>query len=142
VEEGWDLDDVPRVIALDAAAATAGLVYEFPGDSLFAIRSLAFKLTTAAGGGARQVIAELEDAFGAPVFAVAAPGTQAGGLTVEYSFAPLVPAFGSAALGAMGGPFAGSLLPQNMQVAITVAAAAAGDLIFDGRLLVHRLERP
>lgn len=141
MESYWDWDCEPRVVALDDVAATAGIRYDLPGVRLFEVVSFAFKLHTAAGGAVRQVIAELLDSTGAVLFAEAAPGTQAGGLDVVYSFAPGVLAFGTSALGRMGGAYPGRLLPQNLTVAATVSGAAAGDELSQGRLLVHQVER-
>lgn len=131
---GW-----PQAVALDNASGSAGLNYVFPGAVLVKLTSLAFKLTTAAGGGARQVIARLEDGTNVTAFAVAAPGTQAGGLTVTYSFAPLLTAGGSSALGFQQAPFVGGWLPENLTLLVGVTAAAAGDLVHDGRMLVSQI---
>lgn len=126
----------PRVIALPGDTGAAGLRYDFPGVETFRLESLAFAVTTAGGGGARQVVAQLEDSTGAPVFVNAAPGTQAGGLTVVYSFAPMTVAFGSGAAGFMGAAFVGGRLPGNMSISIQVVSASPGDLIFNARVLV------
>lgn len=133
---GWDGE--PRVVAAPAASAAAGVALALPGVVTFAVVSFAFKLHTAAGGGARQVVAKLVDATGAVLFAEAAPATQAGGLDVVYSFAPDTAAFGSSALGFMGGNFPGRRLPQNLTVEASVAGNAAGDLLEQVRLLVHQ----
>lgn len=125
-----------RVIALPADTGTVGLTYDFPGVELFKLESVAFVVTTAAGGGARQVVVSLVDALGVAVFANAAPATQAGGTTVQYGFGPDVAAFGSAALGFIGGVFTGSRLPGNMTFRVQVVSAAAGDQVFNARLLV------
>ena len=131
---GW-----PQAVALDSAAGTAGLTYVFPGAVLVKVTSLAFQVTTAAGGIARQVVVHLQDGTTFDCYGVAAPGTQAGGLTVTYSFAPLVPAGGSSALGFQQAPFADDWLPENMRVVVNVANAAAGDLIHSARMIVHQM---
>lgn len=125
-----------EVAALPEGAASTGIVYPLPGGEYTRLGALSFVLSTAAGGGNRQVIVQLVDGTGATVFAVAAPGVQAGGLTVGYSFAPLVPAAGSSALGFQTGPLAGGWLPTNVSVEVQVTSAAAGDVLTSGRLLV------
>jgi hypothetical protein len=130
-----------EAVALPSGLASGGIAYPLPGGELTSIEALAFTVTTAAGGGARQVLAQLVDALSVPVFTVAAPGTQAGGLTVRYSFAPDVPAFGSSGLGAMGGPFPRARWADNLELFVTVANTSAADTIFDGRLVVHQHER-
>lgn len=132
--------DVPAVIALDDALASAGISDRLAGAVRYTILSVSFKLVTAAGGGARQVVVKLLDATGAVVFAEAASVTQAGGLTVVYSFGGERASFGTAALGFVGGPFVGGRLPQNLTVAVAVTGTSGGDKLSQGRLLVHQLE--
>lgn len=126
----------PRVIALPGNTGTNGLIYDFPGVEHFRLESLAFVLSTAGGGGNRQVVAQLEDATRAAVFANAAPAAQAGGLTVQYSFAPLTVAYGSGAAGFMGAAFVGGMLPGNMRISVQVVSANPGDMLFNARVLV------
>lgn len=142
--ERYDWRPDPRVVALPAGAASAGITYDVPGATLVQVEALAFVLTTAAGGAARQVIAQVRDALGATVYGVAAPATQAGGTTVVYSFAPLIPAGGSVAVQFMQAPFIGARLPQNMTILVFAVSAGAGDLILAPRLLVRQwaLEQP
>lgn len=125
-----------RVVTLGTAPATAGLEHELTGEWRYRIGSFSFTLTTAGGGGVRQVFAQLVDATGTPVYTTPAPGTQASGNTVRYSFAGLVPAFGSTALGAMGGPFYDGPLPDNLTLRAVVASAGGADTITLGRVLL------
>jgi len=127
--------------------------YPFPGKPLtsvvtftppvlneYAFRALAFQVVTAAGGGARQLILRILDPDGATLYGVAAPGTQAGGLTVEYSFAPLVVASGSSALGFQQAPLPGGRWPEHVGLSVTLSGNAAGDKITVGRLSVTQYE--
>lgn len=118
-----------------------GLAYDFPGVVKFQVLAVSFKLVTAAGGGARQVLAGLQDSTGADVFAVAAPATQAGGLTVVYSFSGWTPPFGSGALGRIGGPFIDARIAENLTFVASVSAAGGGDTISAARLLVRQWPR-
>jgi len=127
-----------RVVALNNALAGGGITYEFGGEWVYQVEAVCLTLTTAAGGGARFVTVLLIDSTGAVVYAVSAPNTQGGGLTVRYSFAPFVTAFGSASLGAMGAPFPSIDLPGNVSLQVGVASAEAGDAITDGRLIVKQ----
>lgn len=129
-----------QVVALPPGNGPGGVTYPLPGGELTRIESLSFELATSNAVAARQVIAGLQDALGAWVFAVAAPGTQAASLTVVYSFAPLVPVFGSAAAGFIGGPFPRAWSGDNLAVAVRVVNGAAGDNITAGRLTV--IQRP
>lgn len=130
-----------RIVSLPGGLASAGIAYDFPGVIAFQVSSVAFEVVTAAGGGARQVVAGLRDASGADVFAVAAPATQAGGLTVVYSFSGWTPPFGSGALGRIGGPFLAAKLAENLTLFVAVAGTAGGDAITAGRLLVRQWPR-
>jgi hypothetical protein len=130
-----------RVVALPGGLASAGLAYDFPGVVEFQVLSVSFKLVTAGGGGARQVLAGLKDSTGADVFSVAAPATQAGGLTVVYSFAGWTPGFGSGALGRIGGPFIASKIAENLTLVASVSGFGAGDVISAARLLVRQWPR-
>jgi hypothetical protein len=128
----------PDVIDLGGAAGTAGLVHVFPLSTVVALHSLAFHVKTAGGGGNRQAVVQLLDGRGVLAYGIAAPGVQAGGADVDYSFAPMVVAFGSAALGFMGGPLPGGKLPFNMSLAISVVSAGASDVITNTTLLVSQ----
>jgi hypothetical protein len=128
----------PDVIDLGGAAGTAGLAHDFPLSTIVELHSLAFVVACAGGGAARQVVVELQDGRGTTVYGIAAPGTQASGQTVTYSFAPLVSAFGSGSLGFMGGPLPGGRLPFNMSLAVTLVGAGASDTITDATLLVRQ----
>lgn len=127
----------PNVYGLGIRDATTAQTFILPRIEWIEVTSLAVTLVTAAGGGARQLVVELEDGNGVPIFGVAAPGTQAGGLTVLYSFAPLVPAGGSSALGFQQAPFPGKRLPGNTRLVFTVSGNAAGDHFSTSRLAVH-----
>jgi hypothetical protein len=105
------------------------------------VSSLAFLLTSDANVANRLVRAAIVDGTGAVCFAAVAPAVQAASLAVVYSFAPDVPASGTAALGAMTAPFVGRWLPPNVAVTLTVTNAQAGDTITAGRLLVGQYER-
>lgn len=135
-EPSWG--ECSDVIALGGGAASGGLAYDFPQAAEFKLYGLAFQLVTAAGGGNRQALVTVEDGTGVPVFRIAAPGVQAGGLTVVYSFANDSPTFGTAALGSIGGPLPRLWLPRSCSVAISVAGTAAGDALSDGRVLVRK----
>ncbi len=124
-----------RIIALPRVLATAGLDYPIPGVVSVELTALAFTVTATGGGGARQVVVQLQDSTGATVYGVAAPGTQASGQTVEYSFAPGVVAFGSGALGFMGGPLPAGRLPENLDVVVQVVSAGGADTLFNARIL-------
>lgn len=130
-----------QFVALPVGPATAGIDYALPGGELTEIRALAFVLDTAGGGAARQVVVQLEDGTGEPVYAVAAPATQAGGLTVTYSFAPLVPMAGSAALGTITGPLLGYVSGDPSRLVVSVVSASAGDSLLSGRLTVCQYDR-
>lgn len=129
-----------RVSLFTGGDARADVLVSFTGTLDYWVRSVSFTLACAVNAAARQVLVSLLDSTGTPVFTVPAPATQGSGQTVRYSFAPLVPAFGSAALGAMGGPFDGGELPPNLDLAVHVGAAVAGDLVKLGRVVV--LQRP
>lgn len=133
---GRDWGQTHRVVAFADGLAAAGFAYEFPGATVVSLESLCFTLVATAGVANRQVAVSLLDSTGHPVFRVAAPAVQTAGLTVSYSFAPLVPASGTAAGGAMTGPLAGGWLPGNLTLAVTVGAAQAGDALGFGRLLL------
>jgi hypothetical protein len=137
----WPWSGPAEVVALPSGAASGGISYPLPGGEVTAIEALAFTLVCGAGVANRQVVASLEDGTGATVYAVAAPAVQAANSTVVYSFAPLVPSFGTAALGFMGGPFPGVRYADNMTLVVHVAAAQAGDSIVGGRLLVKQYQR-
>jgi hypothetical protein len=126
------------VVGLGGALASAGLTYRLPLSVITKVQAFTFQLVTAGGGGNRQVVALLRDGFGVTVYAVPAPGVQAGGLTVVYSFGNLVTAFGTAALGFMGGPFPGGWLPENLELAAVVGNTDPADVITDARLLVRQ----
>lgn len=129
-----------RVVALAGGAATGGVEYQIPGATQIEIGSLAFKLVASGAPANRQVLVRLQDATGADLYAIAAPGQQTAGQTVIYGFAPLVPVFGSAGLGFMGGPLPGGKLPANLSVVVTVTAAAAGDVLSLARMIVRQWE--
>lgn len=132
----------PRVIAIPSALAATGIEHKLTGEFLYVVVSLAVHLTTAAGGAARQLIAELVDASGALVFGVAAPGTQIGGIQCDYSFAPLCPANGSSALGFQQAPFVGGELPENLTVKLSVANTSPADRLSNARLVVAQWPLP
>lgn len=134
---GWNRG-VLAVVNLGGAAGAAGLTYDLPLSVITELQAVTFTLTTAAGGGARQVVFEIRDGFGVTVYGIAAPGTQAGGLSVVYSFARDVTVYGSSALGFMGGPVPGGWLPENLSLLALVTGAAAGDLITNARMLVRQ----
>jgi hypothetical protein len=134
----WGHGGESRVIELGGARAGTGLSYLFPLSVEVALLSVAFKLTTDGNVANRQVLVKLFDGNNTQVFNVPAPGTQAATLTVSYSFAPMVQPFGSAALGAMGGPFIGARLPGNLELFVGVAAAQAGDAITGAVILVRQ----
>ncbi len=134
--DGWWCE--PREIDLGEVLASAGLAYELPGVALFSIASFAFELVTDGNAANRQVVAGLKGSKGKVLFAEAAPAVQTASLTVQYSFAPEVIAFGTLALGFMGGAFVGRKLPQNLSVFVTVAAHQVGDKIVNAGLLVHQ----
>lgn len=125
-----------EVVSLPGGAAGSGVTYRLPGGERTRIGSLAFRVDCAGGGPDRQVVAQLFDGTDTPLFSAVAPGLQASGTGVAYSFAPLVPLFGSAALGFMGGPFPGGWLPPNIYVFIGIANIGVGDVITNGRLVV------
>lgn len=130
-----------RVIALPGALASAGVEYEFPGVVAFQIEAVTVTLHTVAGGAARQLTAKLLDSTGTPVYGVAAPGTQAGNLTVVYSFAPLLTAGGTSALGFQQAPFIGPRIAENLTLAVNVSGTSAADAITSARLLVRQWQR-
>lgn len=130
-----------RVIAVPGALASAGITYPFPGVDYFKLLSVAFTLTTAAAGAARQVLVRLVDSTGADVFAAAAPATQAGGLAVVYSFSSNTTSFGSGALGHIGAPFLEARIPQNLTLKVTVTGTSGTDAISNARILVEQAKR-
>lgn len=130
-----------QVAALEASAATAGINYPLPGGEITRIGGLAFVLVTDGTVANRQVVARLEDETGAVVYAIAAPAVQTASLTVVYSFSGRSPAFGTAALGFIGGPFFDGGAANNLALVVSVAAAAAGDRLSAARLLVSQHER-
>jgi len=134
VVEGFASGEL-RPITLPAVAGTAGLAYRVPGSSALTVEALCFTLTTAGGGGARRVVARVQDTRGVDCYAVAAPGTHGGGLSCVYSFAPDVAPFGSVSDGFMGASFPRATLPQNSIIIVTVVNAAAGDVLDPIRLL-------
>lgn len=138
-EQGDYLGELgPAVVALSPGLASAGTTFVFPRSERWRVRAVSFTLTTAAGGGARQVFAELHDPAGNPVFAVAAPATQAGGLTVRYSFANGVQAGGTAALGRLIESFFDGWLPDNISLVVVVTGTAAADQLSAGTVLVDQ----
>lgn len=137
--EGWRCE--PRVIDLGESLASVGIAFDLPGVALFSIAAFAFKLVADANAANRQVVVGLLDSTGAVLFAEAAPAVQTATQTVVYSFAPEVIAFGTAALGFMGGAFVGRKLPQNLTVFATVTGHQVGDKILQARLLVHQWNR-
>jgi hypothetical protein len=130
-----------RVIALPGALGTAGITYDFPGVDYFAIKAVSFTVTTSGGGGARQILVQLRDSTGAAVFVNAAPGTQASGLTVTYSFSSDTPSFGSSALGVMGSSFIEGKIAENMTLSLFAVSAGAADIMFNARVLVEKWPR-
>lgn len=130
-----------EAVALPSGLASAGISYPLPGGEVTSIEGLSFALTCAGGGGARQVVVQLQDALGVAVFANAAPGTHASGLTVVYSFGPNVAPFGSDTLGFMGASFPGLRYADNLTVVVQVVSAGGTDTLFDGRLLVCQYVR-
>lgn len=116
-----------RDVGIPGDTGTNGITYKVPGSSALRVESLAFEVTTAGGGGNRQVVVQVQNDIGAARYAIAAPGLQAGGLAVVYSFGPDIPPFGTAALGFMGGPFVRGFLPAGSQIVLALAGAAAGD---------------
>jgi hypothetical protein len=130
-----------QIVALPSTVSPAGITYPLPGGELTEIESLCFKLVTSAAVANRQVIARLQDALGIDTFAVAAPAVQTATTTVVYSFAPLVPVFGTLALGFMGGPFPRAFSGDNLTLVVSVVNAGAGDVIEDGRLTVKQYPR-
>lgn len=132
----WGVE--PRIVALENHPGNSDLVYPLPGIALFAFKAITFRLVTSATAANRQAVIKLVDSTGAVLFAQAAPAVQAASLTVDYSFAPGVQPFGTAALGTMGGPFMGGRLPQNVAVVFHVAAGVAADVLSNVRLLVHQ----
>jgi hypothetical protein len=132
-----------QVVALPAVLGSAGLTFHLPAGAVSQIGSFCFTLVTDGNAANRQVVVEVVDGLKVPVFAVAAPAVQAASLTVVYSFAPLVPAFGTAALGAMGGPFISRAAEaDNLTVTVTVGAHQVGDKITGGRLLAKQRVKP
>lgn len=128
-------------VAVPSGLASGGIAYPLPGGEVTRIEALAFKLVTDGNAANRQVVAGLRDQSGAFVYAVAAPAVQITGLTVVYSFGPEVPAFGTAALGFMGGPFPRVAYADNLELVVSVGAAQVGDKITEARLLVCQYER-
>jgi hypothetical protein len=139
--DDWRWEREARLLALPGGSAGAGSVYNFPGVVRFNVRTVSFRVATAAGGTARQAVVQLVDAFGAAVFTVAAPATQAGALTVDYSFSAETQTFGSAALGAMGAGFLRGELPQNLTLLVSIFNAAGADSISNVRVLVSQIPR-
>lgn len=129
------------MIVLPGGLATAGIAYDFPGVVAFQLLAVSFAVTASGGGGARQVVAQLQDSTGAAVFGVAAPGTQASGQTVVYSFSGTTPPFGSGALGFMGSGFLDAKIAENLSLVVSVVSAGAPDTIFDARALVRQWPR-
>jgi hypothetical protein len=83
----------------------------------------------------------LEDSTGAVVFSVAAPATQAGGLTVVYSFSGWTPAAGSGALGRVVGPFIDATIAENLTLTVAVSGTSPADAISNARVLVKQWPR-
>lgn len=130
-----------QVVSLPGGDAAAGITEPIQQGEYVRLGSVAFRLVTSATAGNRQVLVALLDGTGTAVFTVAAPAVQAASLTVDYAFGVEVPAYGSAALGAMGGPLLGCWLDQNMSLAVIVNTAKAGDVLSNGRMLVEEYER-
>lgn len=126
----------PKVYGVPGALASAGVSYGLPQASSFRIEAVTFRLVTVAGGGARQVTLRVNDGDGVTVYGVASSVTQAGGLTVDYSFGAGIREGGTAALGLVQGPFVGGRLPEHLTVAIAVSGTAAADALSNVRLLV------
>lgn len=126
------------VVTLGGAVATAGLTYEFPLSVHVELLAVSFNLTTGGAVANRQVSLQILDGFAVPVFGVSAPATQTASLGVLYSFAPMVTAGGSSALGFQTAPLVPGRLPENLSLSIQVANADAADLITDGRMLVRQ----
>lgn len=127
-----------QIVALPAEVSPAGIRYGLPGGERTEIEGLCFTLVTSNAVANRQVLARLQDGTSVDVYAVAAPAVQVASETVVYSFAPLVPAFGTAALGFMGGPYPEACSGDPLFVVVTVVNADANDVISDGRLTVKQ----
>ncbi len=127
-------------VILPDPPAGQGFEHSPPGPVLELVQAVTFRLTAAAGGGARIPVVSYLDGSGQAFAVTGAPFNLAGGQAGLFSFFVGGNQYGANAAAHIGGPLPAIWLDMRSTLSVDAEGIAAGDQFSDLRLYV--LTRP